>query len=216
MGRLSLGVIASGRGSNFQAIIDEIEAGKLDAAIKVLIVDNPDAYAVERARRHSIEYAYINPLEFQTRYGFFEKIADVLNTKGVDLVILAGFMRIVRKPLIDVYRNRIMNIHPAILPSFPGLYGQKQAVDYGAKISGCTVHFVDEGMDTGPIIIQAAVSVLPDDTEETLSERILRLEHRIYPEAIRLYSEGRLKVEGRVVNIRGYKPRDEFIANPPI
>lgn len=142
------------------------------------------------------------------------KIADELKGRGVDLVVLAGFMRIVKKPLIDAFPNRIMNIHPALLPSFPGLHGQKQAVEYGVKISGCTVHFVDEGMDTGPVIIQAAVPVYHDDTEETLSERILKLEHKIYPEAIRLFSEGKLEVDGRVVKIKGYNPSDNPLINP--
>lgn len=213
---LNLGILASGRGSNFQSIIDEIEAGKINAQIKLLIVDNPDAYAIERAKKHSIEFLYINPKDFKSKDDFFRKISDELKERGVDLVILAGFMRIVRKPLIDAFQNRIMNIHPALLPSFPGLHGQKQAADYGVRISGCTVHFVDEGMDTGPVIIQAAVPVSPDDTEDTLSARILKLEHKIFPEAIRLYAEGRLSVEGRVVNIKGYELKDEHIVNPPL
>ena len=213
---LNLGILASGRGSNFQSIIDEIEAGKINATIKVLVVDNPDAYAVERAKKHSIEYLYINPKEFKSKDDFFTKIADELKARGVELVVLAGFMRIVRKPLIDAFPNKIMNIHPALLPSFPGLHGHKQAVDYGVRISGCTVHFVDEGMDTGPVIIQAAVPVSPDDTEDTLSARILKLEHKIFPEAIRLYAEGRLKVEGRVVKSKGYELEDEYIINPPL
>jgi phosphoribosylglycinamide formyltransferase-1 len=213
---LNLGILASGRGSNFQSIIDEIEAGKLNASIKLLIIDNPNAYAIERAKKHSIEYLYINPKEFSSKDDFFRKIADELKARNVELVILAGFMRIVRKPLIDAFPNRIMNIHPALLPSFAGLHGQKQAVDYGVRISGCTVHFVDEGMDTGPVIIQAAVPVSPEDTEETLSARILKLEHRIFPEAIRLYAEGRLSVEGRVVKIKGYELKDEFIVNPSL
>ena len=125
-------------------------------------------------------------------------------------------MRIVGKPLIDAFRGRIMNIHPAILPSFPGLHGQKQALEYGVKISGCTVHFVDEGMDTGPIIMQAAVPVSHDDTEETLSERILRLEHRIYPEAIRLFSEGKIRIEGRIVSVEGKISSNAFLVNPPL
>lgn len=216
MSILNLGVLASGRGSNLQAIIDEIESGRLKAVIKVLIVDNPEAYAIERAKRHSIEYLYINPKEFPSRDDFFIKITDELKARNVELVILAGFMRIVRKPLIDAFPYRIMNIHPALLPSFPGLHGQRQAVEYGVRISGCTVHFVDEGMDTGPIIIQAAVPVSPDDTEETLSERILRLEHKIFPEAIRLYSEGRLKVHGRKVMIEGYELKEDYIVNPPL
>jgi phosphoribosylglycinamide formyltransferase-1 len=134
----------------------------------------------------------------------------------VELVVLAGFMRIVGKPLIDAFPDRIMNIHPALLPSFPGLHSQKQAVEYGVKISGCTVHFVDEGMDTGPIIIQAAVPVYHEDTEETLSERILKLEHKIYPEAIRLFSEGRLEVRGRIVKIKGKASSESHLANPSL
>ena len=213
---LNLGILASGRGSNFQSIIDEIEAGKINAQIKLLIVDNPDAYAIERAKKYSIEFLYINPKDFKSKDDFFRKISDELKARGVDLVILAGFMRIVRKPLIDAFQNRIMNIHPALLPSFPGLHGQKQAADYGVRISGCTVHFVDEGMDTGPVIIQAALPVSPEDTEDTLSARILKLEHKIFPEAIRLYADGRVSVEGRVVKIKGYELKDEYIANPPL
>ena len=146
----------------------------------------------------------------------YTKIADELQGRNVGLVVLAGFMRIVGKPLINAFPNRIMNIHPALLPSFPGLHGQKQAYDYGVKISGCTVHFVDEGMDTGPIIIQAAVPVYHHDTEETLSERILKLEHKIYPEAIRLFSEGRLGVDGRIVRITGGLNSDQSFVNPPL
>jgi phosphoribosylglycinamide formyltransferase-1 len=146
----------------------------------------------------------------------YTKIADELQGRNVGLVALAGFMRIVGKPLINAFPNRIMNIHPALLPSFPGLHGQKQAYDYGVKISGCTVHFVDEGMDTGPIIIQAAVPVYHHDTEETLSERILKLEHKIYPEAIRLFSEGRLRVDGRIVRITGGVTTDQSFVNPAL
>jgi len=213
---LNIGVLASGRGSNFQSIIDEIEAGRLEACIKLLVVDQPDAYAAQRAKKHSIEHIYLNPKDFASRDDFFVQIAYELKARDVALVVLAGFMRIVKKPLINAFPNRVINIHPALLPSFPGLHGQAQAVDYGVRISGCTVHFVDEGMDTGPVIIQAAVPVSPDDTEETLSERILRLEHRIFPEAIRLFAAGRLKVEGRVVKIAGYELKDEYIVNPPL
>jgi len=213
---LNLGVLASGRGSNFQAIIDEIEAGRINAALKLLIVDNTDAFAIERAKKHSIDALYLNPKDFPSRDDYFSKIAGELKAKGVELVILAGFMRVVKKPLIDAFKNKIMNIHPALLPSFPGLHGQKQAADYGVRISGCTVHFVDEGMDTGPVIIQAAVPVSPEDTEDTLSARILKLEHKIFPEAIRLYAEGRLSVEGRIVKIKGYELKDEAIVSPPL
>lgn len=216
MERLSIGVLASGRGSNFQAIIDAIEAGTLQASVRLLIVDNPDAYAMERAKKHAIPYLFLNPRDFSSKDDFFIKIADELRARGIELVILAGFMRIVRKPLIDAFPSRIMNIHPALLPSFPGLHGQKQAVDYGVKMSGCTVHFVDEGMDTGPVIIQAAVPVSPEDTEETLSERILKLEHRIFPEAIRLYAEGRIRIEGRVVKISGYELDRGYVVSPAL
>lgn len=213
---LKLGVLASGRGSNFQSIIDEIEAGSLNASINLLITDNPDAYAIERAKKQSIKYLYLNPHDFKSKNDFYTMIAKKLVKSDVDLVILAGFMRIVGKPLIEAFPNRIINIHPALLPAFPGLHSQKQAVDYGVRVSGCTVHFVDEGMDTGPIIIQAAVVVSPDDTEDTLSERILRLEHKIFPYAIRLYSEGRLYADGRTIKIKGYELKDEFFINPPI
>jgi phosphoribosylglycinamide formyltransferase-1 len=214
---LKIGVLASGRGSNFQAIIDAIESGRLKASVELLVVDNPSAFAIERAKKHSIPYLYVNPKDFGTKDEFYQKIADELKSKGVELVILAGFMRVVRKPLLDAFPMRVMNIHPALLPSFPGLHGQKQAVDYGVRISGCTVHFVDEGVDTGPVIIQAAVPVLPHDTEDTLSERILKYEHKIFPEAIRLFAEGRLEVVGRKVMIKDYKgEEDAVIINPPL
>jgi phosphoribosylglycinamide formyltransferase 1 len=203
MSVLKIGVLASGRGSNFQSIIDEIASQRLKAEIVLLITDNPSAFAIERAKKHGIKYLVILSKEHRSRDEFFVKIAEELKERDVGLVILAGFMRIVGKPLIDAFPNRIMNIHPALLPSFPGLHGQRQAIAYGVKISGCTVHFVDEGMDTGPIIIQAAVPVLQNDTEETLSERILRYEHKIYPEAIRLFSEGKIEIEDRKVRIKG-------------
>jgi phosphoribosylglycinamide formyltransferase-1 len=213
---LNLGVLASGRGSNFQAIIDEIEKGRLNAKIQLLIVDNSNAYVIERAKTHGIEYLIIRPKEFSSKDNFYLKVSEELKKRNVGLVVLAGFMRIVGKPLIDAFPNRIMNIHPAILPSFPGLHGQRQALEYGVKISGCTVHFVDEGMDTGPIIIQTAVPVYHDDTEETISERILKLEHKIYPEAIRLFSEGRIEVDGRIVKIKENAPFDNALVNPPL
>jgi phosphoribosylglycinamide formyltransferase 1 len=202
MNILNLGILASGRGSNFQAIIDSIESGYIKANISLLITDNPKAFSIERAKKHNIEYLVMRPKNYPSSGAYYGEIASEMKKKGVELVILAGFMRIVGKALLDDYPDRVMNIHPALLPSFPGLHGQKQALDYGVKISGCTVHFVDEGMDTGPIIIQAAVPVRPDDTEETLSERILELEHRVYPEAIRLFSEGRIERAGRKVSIR--------------
>jgi phosphoribosylglycinamide formyltransferase-1 len=216
VGLLSIGVLASGRGSNFQAIIDSIESGYLNAKIAVLITDNPNAYAVERAGKCGIESLVIVPKQYGSRNDYYRAVAQELKVREVGLVVLAGFMRIVGKPLIDAFRYRIMNIHPALLPSFPGLHGQGQAVDYGVKISGCTVHFVDEGMDTGPVIIQAAVPAVFEDTEDTLSERILRLEHRIFPQAIRLFAENRLEVVGRKVKIRGVIPEDRFFISPAI
>lgn len=216
MSNLRLGVLASGRGSNFQSIIDAINSRRLMAEIAVLITDNTSAFAIERAKKHGIEYLVIRPKEYAKRDDFFIKIAEELKKRDVGLVVLAGFMRIVGKPLIDAFPGMIMNIHPALLPSFPGLHGQKQAIEYGVKISGCTVHFVDEGIDTGPVIIQAAVPVFQDDTEETLSERILKLEHSIYPEAIRLFSEERIEVKGRMVSIKGDTFSEAFIVNPAI
>jgi phosphoribosylglycinamide formyltransferase-1 len=213
---LKVGVLASGRGSNFQSIIDASSEKRLKAKICLLITDNPSAFAIERARKHGIEHLVLVPKEFPSRGAFYIAVAEALKKKDVGLVVLAGFMRIVGKPLIDAFPNRIMNIHPALLPSFTGLHAQKQAIDYGVKIAGCTVHFVDEGMDTGPVIIQAAVPVYHGDTEESLSERILKLEHKIYPEAIRLFSEGRLKVEGRRVKITGEGSPEDYIVNPPV
>ncbi len=218
---LKLGVLASGRGSNFQSIIDAAESGRLGASVEVLVVDNPSAFAIKRAENHNIQHLFINPRDFASKDDFFVKIAAELKGRGVGLVILAGFMRIVRKPLLDAFPMRVMNIHPALLPSFPGLHGQSQTIDYGVKISGCTVHFVDEGMDTGPVIIQAAVPVLPRDTEEKLSARILSLEHKIFPEAIRLFSEGRLEVEGRIVRVKKRSGQNELepeasLVNPPL
>ncbi|MBS1112152.1 MAG: purN, partial [Nitrospirae bacterium] len=211
---LTLGVLASGRGSNFQSIIDNIKSGYLNAKIAVLITDNSDAYAIERARNNNIETLVLIPKNFPEKDSYYRHIADELKKRSVDLVILAGIMRVVGRPLIERFKYRIMNIHPALLPSFPGLHGQKQAVEYGVKIAGCTVHFVDEGVDTGPIIIQSAVPAYEDDTEDSLSERILKEEHRIFPLAVKLFSEGRIKVKGRKVLIES-KREEAVITNPP-
>lgn len=212
---LTLGVLASGSGSNFQSIINNIESDNINAKIAALITDNPDAYAIERARKHNIEALVIRPRDFDSKDAYYTRIAEELSKRGVTLVILAGFMRVVAKTLIDRYPNKIMNIHPALLPSFPGLHGQKQAADYGVKIAGCTVHFVDKGVDTGPIIIQAAVPAYHDDTEDSLGERILKQEHIIFPHAIKLYSEGKISVEGRTVIIKGNK-ESSYLINPSI
>ena len=201
MKKIRLGVLISGRGSNLQAIIDASAREEVPAEVVVVISNNPEAYGLERARRHNIPAVVIDHRKFKDKNTYELEMVKVLKEYQVDLVCLAGYMRIVGPVLLEHYRGRMMNIHPALLPSFPGLHAQKQALDYGVKISGATVHFVDEGCDTGPIIIQAAVPVLEDDTEETLSARILEQEHKIYPQAIKLFAEGRLKIEGRRVKI---------------
>ena len=197
--KAKLGVLVSGKGSNLQSIIENIEKGKLNAEIAAVISDVKDAYALERARKHNIKTYFVNPKDFKDRDGFFDEIGKILKQNSVEYVILAGFMRIIPLSLISIYKNKMLNIHPALLPSFPGLGVQKKALEYGVKYSGCTVHFVDEGCDTGPIILQAVVPVLEDDTEETLSQRILKEEHRIYPEAIDLVINGKVKIVGRRV-----------------
>lgn len=201
--RLKLGVLVSGRGSNLQAIIDASKAGQLDAVVAIVISDVADAYALDRARAHGIEAAFVDPTLHDTREGFDAAVIDLLRKREVELVCLAGFMRILSPHFVREFRNTIMNIHPALLPAFPGLHVQHKALRHGAKFSGCTVHFVDEGTDTGPIIIQAVVPVLDDDTEDTLSARILRYEHQIYSRAIQLFAEGRLEVCGRRVLCHG-------------
>ena len=199
---VNIGVLVSGRGTNLQAIIEAIEKGQIEGKISVVISDNPKAYALERAKQYNIETKYINYKEFKTREGYDKKIIKSLKEKEIELVILAGYMKILSSYFIRTYKNKIMNIHPALLPSFPGLEAQSQAVNYGVKISGCTVHFVDEGLDSGPIILQKAVEVKDNDTEESLAERILKEEHKIYPQAIQLFSQGRLMIKGRKVFIK--------------
>ena len=200
---LKIGVLASGRGTNLQSIIDSIQSDKLDAEICVVISDKKDAGALRRAENHNIPAYFINPAKYCSTEKFEKALIEKLKDSRVELVVMAGFMRLLSPFFIKHYRNSVMNIHPSLLPAFPGLAAQNQALDYGVKVAGCTVHFADENMDTGPIILQAAVPVREDDTEETLSQRILQEEHRLYPEAIRLYSEGRLEVQGRTVRILG-------------
>lgn len=201
MARTVLGVLVSGRGSNLQAIWDAIRAGRVNASIGVVISDNPEAYALERVAGSDIATAVVERRAYPDRRTFEQALARELARHQVELVALAGFMRILTPEFIGKFPGRIINIHPALLPAFPGLDAQGQAVAYGVKVSGCTVHFVDEGMDTGPIILQEAVAVRDDDTGETLAERILHLEHALYPRAIGLYCEGRLRIEGRRVII---------------
>ncbi len=202
---LRLGVLASGRGSNLQAIIDAIEAKALDASIVLVVSNKRDAIALERANRHGIRGLFLDPKsvagEPDFRRAYDEKILEVLKKHEVQLVLLAGYMKIVTAVLIDAYQWRMMNIHPSLLPSFPGLHAQQQALDAGVKVSGCTVHFVTEGVDQGPIIVQAAVPVNENDSVDALSARILEQEHRLYPRAIQLFAEGGLAIEGRKVRI---------------
>ena len=214
---IPLGVLISGSGSNLQAIIDAIGAKRLDAKIQVVISNKADAQGLTRARQHGIPTEVLDHRGYPTREAFDQAMIDILEARGVELVILAGFMRLLSALFVRRFSNRVMNIHPALLPSFPGLHVQKKALEHGVRFSGCTVHFVNEECDEGPIIIQAAVPVYPYDTEETLSARILEQEHRIYPRAIRLYSEGRLRVAGRRVLVDGLK-KDEGLAlvQPPV
>lgn len=201
MKKLRVGVLASGRGSNLQAIIDASEGGSIPAEVAVVVSDNSGAMALDRARKHGIPAVYIHPPYYQDKEEYEQRIVLEMKEYGVDLVCLAGYMRLAGKVLLEEFPDRIMNIHPALLPSFRGLHGQRQAVEYGVRYSGCTVHFVDGGMDTGPIILQAVVPVLQEDGEEDLAARILEQEHVIYPEAVKLFAGGRLKVEGRKVII---------------
>ena len=212
---LRVAVLASGRGSNLQAIIDAIEAGQVQAQIVVVISNKKDAVALERARKHGLTDIFIDPKPFvgrpDNREAYDRSLLEILQRYEAELVLLAGYMKIVTAVLVDAYVNRMMNIHPSLLPSFPGLDVQKKAIDWGCKLAGCTVHFVTEGVDEGPIIIQAAVPILDDDTPETLANRILVQEHKIYPRAVQLFAEGRLRVEGRRVFIDDAKPAGESI-----
>ncbi|KPK69302.1 phosphoribosylglycinamide formyltransferase [candidate division WOR_3 bacterium SM23_60] len=197
----NIAVLASGRGTNLQAIIENAENGTLKANLVCVVSDNKDAKALERARRHNVEAVYLDPgpkktwliPEVEAQY------VKALQDRNVDLVCLAGFMRILKKPFLDAFQGRILNIHPALLPSFPGLDVQRKALEYGVKFSGCTVHFVDETVDGGPIVTQAVVPVLDDDTPEKLADRILKEEHRIYTEAINIVVSGKYKIVGRRV-----------------
>ncbi len=215
--KLRIGALASGGGTNLQAIIDRCQDGSLDAEIALVISNNPAAGALERARKAGVPCCCIDHRQFAQREDFDRAVVKQLREAGVELVILAGFMRLISQVFLDAYPGRIMNIHPALLPAFPGLHVQRKALEYGARFSGCTVHFVDGGCDTGPIIIQAVVPVLDGDTEASLSARILQQEHRIYPKAIQLFAEGRLRIEGRRVLVEPpLPPIDTALSNPPV
>ena len=199
---LRLGVLASGRGSNLQAILDATAAPGFPARVAIVVSDRERAQALDRARAHAVPVVWLNPKDFGERAAYDAALTGVLAARGVGLVCLAGFMRILGPAFVRAWAGRVLNIHPALLPAFPGLAAQRQALEYGVKVAGATVHFVEEGVDTGPIVLQASVPVHPDDTEESLSARILVEEHRLYPEAIRLFAEGRLTITGRRVIVR--------------
>lgn len=194
-----IGILVSGRGSNLQAIIDSIAEGSLPLEISVVISDIPDAYALERAQKAGLPTVTVDRRACASKAEFEAQINAALVAAGCELVVLAGFMRILSAAFVEKWHQKIINIHPALLPSFPGLHGQRQALEYGVKFSGCTVHFVDAGTDSGPIILQKVVPVLDGDSEDTLAERILTEEHKALPEALRLWAAGCLRIEGRRV-----------------
>ena len=200
-GKTCIAVLASGSGTNLEAIAQAIDDGDVPARIAVVVSDNPEAFALERARRRGIETRVVRLSEFPDRPAYDRAIVDILRETGVDLVVLAGYMKLVGPEFVEAYRGRIMNIHPALLPSFPGEQGVPDAIDHGVKVSGVTVHFVDEGLDSGPIIVQEAVPVEEGDDVATLHNRIHLAEYRAYPLAIRLFAQGRLVIEGRKVRI---------------
>jgi phosphoribosylglycinamide formyltransferase 1 len=197
--KFKLAVLVSGRGSNLQAIIDSIEKNDLQAEIALVVSNVKDAYALERARKHGLEGFFLDPKSYPDRNSYEQALVEKIRSESVDLICLAGYMRILGKYFIEAFSDRIINIHPSLLPAFPGLNVQKRAIEHGARFSGCTVHYVNEEVDGGAIISQAVVPIFDDDDEASLSERILEQEHIIYPEAIRLILEGRLNLSGRRV-----------------
>ncbi len=198
---MNIAVFCSGSGSNFQAIADSVKSGEIKAEIALMVCDNPSAFALERAKKLGIKSLIVERKNFQTKDKFEAEIIKNLQQANIELICLAGYMHLVSPKLIKQFRHKILNIHPALLPSFKGTHGIKDALDYGARATGVTVHFVDEEMDHGPIILQEALKIADNDTEETLAARIHKVEHRLYPEAVKLFVEGKLKVEGRKVKI---------------
>jgi len=192
-----LGVLISGRGSNLQSIIDAVAARRLEATIAIVVSNRAGALGLQRAREAGIDTTYLNPRDFAGRDDYDRALARLLVERGVTLVCLAGFMRLVGRPMLDAFPNRILNVHPSLLPSFPGLDAQRQALEYGVRVTGATVHLVTEELDGGPIVLQASVPVLDDDTVDSLAARVLVEEHRLYPEAIRLVLEGGWSIVGR-------------------
>ena len=214
-GKPAIAVLVSGSGSNLQAIIDASERGEIPCRVGIVISNKADAYGLDRAKKHGIPAEVVNHKDFPTREEFDARLVEIIRRSGAELVCLAGFMRVLTPVFVRAFPNRILNIHPALLPSFPGTHGPKQALEYGVKFSGCTVHFLDEGVDTGPIVVQAVVPVYDDDTEDALAARILKQEHRIYPMAIRLFLEGRLAVDGRKVVAKGAAKIPDFSRRNP-
>ena len=215
--QVSIAVLISGSGTNLQSIIDAVEGKRLDAKIEIVLSNIADAFGLERAKKHGVSTVVLDHKSYSSREAYDRAVVELLQKRGVELVVLAGFMRLLSPVFIKAYSNRIMNIHPALLPSFPGLQVQKKAVEHGVRFAGCTVHFVNEECDEGPIIIQAVVPVFPDDTKETLAARILKQEHRIYPQAIQLYAENRLRVVGRKVLVDGSaKDENQVLIQPPL
>ncbi len=198
---MNIAVLCSGSGTNLQAMIDNVKSGYINAEIAIVISDNKDAFALVRAKAAGIETLALNPKDFNSREDFDRAIVKKLKEKNVKLVVLAGFMRLVSPYFIKEFKNRILNIHPALLPAFKGTHGIKDALDYGVKVTGPTVHFVNDKLDNGPIVLQKVVEVRDDDTEESLLERVHKEEHKLYPEAVRLFVEGKLRIEGRKVMI---------------
>ena len=209
-----IAVLASGSGTNLQSIIDQQQSGKLSVDIALVISNNPGAGALDRAQQAGINTLCINHRNYSSREEFDQSLVNALQQANIDLVVLAGFMRIITPIMLKAFPQRIINIHPALLPAFPGLNVQQQAIDYGARFSGCTVHFVDTGVDTGPIIVQAVVPISPEDSAATLAARILEQEHRIYPQAIQWLAEGRVKIEGRTVIIASGTSCANTLINP--
>ena len=201
MAKEILGVLCSGRGTNLQSILAAVDSGQIPAPVGVVLTDKPDAKALERAEKAGIPHFCVDRKKYETKQAFEEALVEKLHEHGVTLVILAGFMRILSPYFVHEFPGRILNIHPSLLPSFGGAHAHRDVLAYGVKVSGCTIHFVDEGMDSGPIILQTAVPVLDGDDEDTLAARVLVEEHKLYPRAIELFLKGKLKVEGRKVRV---------------
>ncbi|GFK93814.1 Phosphoribosylglycinamide formyltransferase [Fundidesulfovibrio magnetotacticus] len=218
---LPVAVLVSGSGSNLQALIDRIEAGVLDAEIRLVASNKPEAFGLERARRHGIATLGLPHKEFPDREAFDQAMVRAIRESGAQAVVLAGFMRLLTSGFLQAFPGRVLNIHPALLPAFPGAHGQRDAAHHGVKLAGCTVHFVDELMDHGPVIVQAAVPAWTDDTPETLGGRILALEHRVLPQAVQWLAQDRLRLDGRKVRLlpgraASATPPSDALVNPPL